>query len=57
MKELLTWFGLIPRSSFENQKPVIKIAKSTYPEDQPTEQDWINEFRVSILYGKLAVHF
>jgi hypothetical protein len=57
MKALLTWVGLIPRAPFENQKTIIKIAKSTYPDDRPTEQDWINEFRVSIMYGKIAVHF
>lgn len=57
MKVLLTWIGLIPRASFENQKPILKIAKSTYPDNRPTKQDWINEFRVSIMYGKLAVHF
>jgi hypothetical protein len=56
MKQILLWFGFIKPTSCENQKLLVSF-KSTYPENQPAYQDWVNEFRVSMLHGKHAVHF
>lgn len=59
MKSILLWLGLIKPASCENQKPilVLRIGKSTYPKNQPSQQDWMNEFRVSMLHGRKAVNF
>lgn len=57
MTRLLTWLGIYKPVIEENYKPIIKIAKSIYPVDRPSEQEWIIEYRVSLLHGKQAVHF
>lgn len=57
MKQILLWLGIQRPASFENQKLILRISKTTYPKNQPSEQDWMNEFRVSILHGRKAVHF
>ena len=56
MKQILLWLGIQRPTSFENQKLQVSF-KSYYPENQPSYQDWVKEFRVSILHGKHAVHF
>lgn len=57
MRQILFWLGLYKPAPCENQRLIIKVSKTTYPENQPSYQDWLNEFRVSMLHGKHAVHF
>jgi|LakMenEpi03Aug12_release.lakeMendotaPanAssembly.Ray.scaffolds.fasta_scaffold197972_2 hypothetical protein len=55
MKIILIWFGLKRSTSSENQKLSYNF-KSTYPENQPSKDEWMKEFRVSMLYGREAVY-
>ena len=29
---------------------------STYPKNQPSQEEWFKEYRVSMLYGKQTIH-
>jgi hypothetical protein len=41
----------------EGESLSIPTFKTVSPKDQPSEFDWINEFRVGIEYGKQKVFF
>ena len=53
MKLLFILFGVMPK----NTKPKhITTFNSVYPINQPSEQDWMNEFRVGMLYDRKIIH-
>ena len=55
MKHLLfILFGFTPKN--KNHSYTFTV-KSIHPDNRPSEQEWINEFNVSLLYNKKIVHF
>jgi hypothetical protein len=55
MKAILIYLGLadepMPKQTYSPK------FRTTLPEEQLTEQEWMNTFRVSMLYGRQATYF
>lgn len=55
MKAILIYLGLADEPMPKQQN--IQRFKTVYPEEQLTEQEWMNMFRVSMLHGRQATYF
>lgn len=55
MKTILIYLGLADEPMPTQQH--IQRFKTAYPEEPLTEQEWMNTFRVSMLYGRQITHF
>jgi len=55
MKAILIYLGLadepMPKQTY------VPTFRTVYPEQPLTEQEWMNTFRVSMLYGRQATYF
>lgn len=56
MKVILTWFGLSNHPAPSEDQKLHSSFKTTYPDNQPSLDDWMQEFRVSMLHGREAVY-
>jgi hypothetical protein len=55
MEKIKELFGLtVPNRKVYEFKPGVK---TTMPKTRPSEQQWINEFRIGIAHGKSIVYF
>jgi hypothetical protein len=55
MKAILIYLGLADEQMPKQQH--IQRFRTTLPEEPLTEQEWMNTFRVSMLYGRQATYF
>jgi hypothetical protein len=55
MKAILIYLGLADEQMPRQQQ--IQRFRTTFPEEPLTEQEWMNTFRVSMLYGRQATYF
>ena len=42
--------------SNDEKEEFVPTFKSTYPENRPSEQEWMNEFRFGMLYDRKVIY-